>query len=739
MNHNLDFFRDEIRNGFYISTQVKQSWACDLDVLSEIDRICKKYDISYFADWGTFLGAVRHGGFIPWDDDMDICMIREDYERFREVADKELPEGYAIHDYERKENHWLFLSRVVKNSHICFEEKYLDESYNFPWFSSVDIFIKDYLYADPQKEKGRDQDILKIIALADAITNDELSSQVIGSNLSDLSQHYHISFPNTLDKRALSIALYSLAEKQMGRVPESDSERIGQMFPWVLKGHSGEPKSYYKPAIYIPFEDTMIPVPSCYNKLLSMRYHDYNTIRKGMGAHEYPAFEEQRKDFEEETGASLPRFTFKPEMLERCTPDKSSSYKELAKECLSGLRTLLKEEKLAEMQQLAVDLGTLIENVKGEDHPRATAVVSILEKLCEEIFECSQLENTKDIEVAISSTLDQLDTGLTENILNKKEALFLPIGISEWETMKRAYESTLSDPDIEPIIVPLPLYTKDVYGAPTMTEEEILVADNFDLYPDDLPLAHWYEYDIPLHCPEIIYIQNPYDGENPLLTVPPTFYAQNLVKYTDKLIYLPIGATGEFGKDDITDQKCLMYYVTAPGLIYADEIIVQSENIKAQYVNKLTEFAEDTTRDHWEEIIHPNENLFTEQAASQKGKRILYCISLYEFTENADSLLDAVTYRLNTFDQAKDKLSSSLCFYPEKYDSADRTLLERINTAKGEIIQEAQKRGIETIPLSKDMYKDIANSYDAYYGSSSPLVHEFVIRKKPVMISDYSI
>ncbi len=66
-------------------------------MLSEIDRI------SYYADWGTLLGAVRHGGFVPWDDDLDICMKRDDYVRFRELADNQLPKGYTIHDYKNKE------------------------------------------------------------------------------------------------------------------------------------------------------------------------------------------------------------------------------------------------------------------------------------------------------------------------------------------------------------------------------------------------------------------------------------------------------------------------------------------------------------------------------------------------------------------------------------------------------------------------------------------------------------
>ena len=152
MERSIDFLRDEVRCGFYIPTAIKQAWAATLAVLDEIDRICTQHNIKYFADWGTFLGAVRHGGFVPWDDDLDICMLREDYNRFREVCDEELPDEFVIHDYERKEDHWLFLARVVNNEKMCFEDEYLKTHNNFPWLAGVDIFIKDYLYEDDDKE-----------------------------------------------------------------------------------------------------------------------------------------------------------------------------------------------------------------------------------------------------------------------------------------------------------------------------------------------------------------------------------------------------------------------------------------------------------------------------------------------------------------------------------------------------------------------------------------------------------
>jgi hypothetical protein len=69
-----------------VSEKLRKTWDVELRMLDEIDRICKKYNLRYYIVHGTLLGAVRHKGFIPWDDDVDIAMLRADYEKFLEVA-----------------------------------------------------------------------------------------------------------------------------------------------------------------------------------------------------------------------------------------------------------------------------------------------------------------------------------------------------------------------------------------------------------------------------------------------------------------------------------------------------------------------------------------------------------------------------------------------------------------------------------------------------------------------------
>ena len=126
-----------------------------LDTLVQVDKICQKHNIKYWLDFGTLLGAVRHQGFIPWDDDLDIAMSIEDYHKFCKIAPDELPKNMSLQTKET-ENTFPYDFAKVRNNHGMIIEKHEDSKniqYNqgifidiFPMITIHDSFIYKYFY-----------------------------------------------------------------------------------------------------------------------------------------------------------------------------------------------------------------------------------------------------------------------------------------------------------------------------------------------------------------------------------------------------------------------------------------------------------------------------------------------------------------------------------------------------------------------------------------------------------------
>ena len=95
----------ETKCDFYIDTNRKKVWQAELDILEKVIDVCDKNNIKYFLASGTLLGAVRHKGFIPWDDDIDLVMKREDYNRFLEIAEKSIKYPYFLQCYKTEKNY----------------------------------------------------------------------------------------------------------------------------------------------------------------------------------------------------------------------------------------------------------------------------------------------------------------------------------------------------------------------------------------------------------------------------------------------------------------------------------------------------------------------------------------------------------------------------------------------------------------------------------------------------------
>lgn len=131
-----EYFIDEFKHGHYVSSVKKQAWAIELDLLKKFQDICEKNNLRYFVDAGTLLGAVRHKGFIPWDDDIDIIMFPDDYDKFVNIVKKEMPE--LVQDSEEVPCVWLTRLRNPNTTFIS--EKEFMGKYNYNQGLFIDIF-----------------------------------------------------------------------------------------------------------------------------------------------------------------------------------------------------------------------------------------------------------------------------------------------------------------------------------------------------------------------------------------------------------------------------------------------------------------------------------------------------------------------------------------------------------------------------------------------------------------------
>lgn len=126
----------------YPGNSLERLQSIELEILAVIDRICRENDIDYFIDGGTLLGAVRHGGFIPWDDDIDLGMPKADYDRFCAIAPEKLPEGYSLHTSMNTEGYSALWAKVFKDGTRFVDDNCAEAGCNQAIFADIFPFCQ---------------------------------------------------------------------------------------------------------------------------------------------------------------------------------------------------------------------------------------------------------------------------------------------------------------------------------------------------------------------------------------------------------------------------------------------------------------------------------------------------------------------------------------------------------------------------------------------------------------------
>lgn len=148
-----NFFKEEDKI-IKVGSDRKRLWAVLLDLLIEFDRVCRKNGIKYMIDGGTLLGAVRHGGFIPWDDDVDVVMSRSEYEKLNQIASREFVAPYFWQTNDTDPDYGKGFARLRNSSTTFVARSEMDNNrllFHHNQGVPVDIFVCDNVPDGPKE------------------------------------------------------------------------------------------------------------------------------------------------------------------------------------------------------------------------------------------------------------------------------------------------------------------------------------------------------------------------------------------------------------------------------------------------------------------------------------------------------------------------------------------------------------------------------------------------------------
>lgn len=246
---------------------------CELEIVKAVLEICKKHDLKVMMIGGTFLGAVRHKGFIPWDDDVDLGFSRKDYETFLQVAPQELPQGYFLKYFKTDPDMPYYPAQVVDPSFEILDVSAQKEKIRSAW---IDLFPLDGM------PKNRIRFFIhkyRLLYLRMMLKFSQFS-QVVAVDLPHRPLHEriliavgkHLHLESRLDTRKRM----ELIDRSLKKFPYETAHEIIN-FMGAYKFRELFPRSVFDDLVEYPFETLTLLGQRDYDKVLSQLYGDYMT------------------------------------------------------------------------------------------------------------------------------------------------------------------------------------------------------------------------------------------------------------------------------------------------------------------------------------------------------------------------------------------------------------------------------------------------------------------------------
>lgn len=408
---------------------------------------------------------------------------------------------------------------------------------------------------------------------------------------------------------------------------------------------------------------------------------------------------------------------------------------------------------LTKCQDSAITLGEALERYGNVGEQ----IIHMLEEYCEALYQQSQfLENAdmqKEFHDGIAALLSMIEEKIAKELPeDKKVAVFLPYKASMWDSLESVWKAADEDEECDAYVVPIPYFDRNPdgsFGAMHYEGSE---------YPEYVPVYSWEEFSLPDMKPDMVFIHNPYDEFNYVTSIHPAFYVPQLKKYAKEVIYIPYFVLGKVDMSNPEVEEKIRTFAIQSGVINADKVIVESEEVKEAYVSVLSKQFGEEHRHVWEEkilgigspkfdkvvnttiedVIIPKtwEKIIFREDGS-KRKIVLYNTSLAAFLKGGERLFQKIRNVFLFFESIRDEVV--LIWRPHPLVQATlESILPEFSEEYVKIIEEYKKEAWGIYDDTSDLNRAIALA-DAYYGTPSSLTHLCCKKRIPVMIQSETI